>query len=438
MSSRYTDKVALTGGYAFLVEKEINYKIRLNDPAATLPKPQTKPVEPTVDTSTVMKKFYSDMRSFRLQHNCNLDVRALLDEKFPGILNPLKHSKVGTFTSVLTARDAFDYVEKAVGSTAVSNKKSLDHIRAVLDRKYTPEQSGAEIYFTLCETDMYQVEGAGISYIPKSTMMMAAQHAFRQAINKDKAQQIDNDWESAHDLLLLAKTSTDVVYEKFKEHYTKHLKDWTRNMGDTPPPAGKANVLTEHTNELVDLRETLRHVVDSQNHLQEQYANRAELDYNQYRPPPSVVTAPTTTTVSTTANSVANSVAPTPVYPDFEGILQRALQTQAAITEKAIANSRPSNPRNAQSTRTTPQHGPRRRTGTGTWRQWKYWCYTCGVNLKHNTNDCDRNRKLANHYTSPSATKANPQGGNTSRDDLWLQWCHPVTNAPQPTKGDPA
>jgi len=196
MSSRYTDKVALTGGYAFLVEKKINYKIRLNDPTATLPEPQTKPEEPTVDISAVVKKYYSEMRSFRLQHNCNLDVRALLDKKFPGILNSLKHSKVGTFTSMLTARDAFDFVEKAVGFTAVSNKKSLDHIRAILDRKYTPKQSGAKIYFTLYETDMYQVEGAGISYVPKQTIMMAAQHAFRQAINKDKAQQIDNDWEA--------------------------------------------------------------------------------------------------------------------------------------------------------------------------------------------------------------------------------------------------
>jgi len=322
MSSQYTDKVALTGGYAFLVEKEINYKIRLNNPTATLPAPQTKSVQPKVDTLTMVKKYYSEMRTFRLQHNCNLDVRALLDEKFPGILNPLKHSKVGTFTSVLTARDAFDYVEKAVGSTAVSNKKSLDHIRAILNRKYTPEQSGAEIYFTLCETDMYQVEGAGISYVPKQTMMMAAQHAFRQAINKDKAQQIDNDWEAIHSPLLFAKATTDAVYAQFKEHYTKHLKDWTRNMVDPPKPTGKANVLLEHTNELVDLRETLQHVVKNQNHLQEQYANCADIGYNLYQPPPSVVTAPTSTTVSTTANSAANSVAPTPAYPDFEGILQ--------------------------------------------------------------------------------------------------------------------
>mmetsp|Transcript_18038 Transcript_18038/g.37510 ORF Transcript_18038/g.37510 Transcript_18038/m.37510 type:complete len:148 (-) Transcript_18038:787-1230(-) len=146
-----------------------------------------------------MKKFYREMKSFRIEHGCNLNVRALLDEKFPGILNSLKHAKVGTFTSVLTAQDAFDYVEKAVGSTAISNKKSLDHLRAVLDRKYTPERSGAEIYFTLCETDMYQVEGTGVSYIPKGTMMAATQHAFHQAINKDKAQQIDDSWETIRD-----------------------------------------------------------------------------------------------------------------------------------------------------------------------------------------------------------------------------------------------
>jgi len=83
------------------------------------------------------------MISWRMEHECNLDARALLDKKFPGILNPLKHAKVGTFTSVLTARDAFDYVEKAIGSTAISNKKCLEHLRAILKRKYIPEQSGA-------------------------------------------------------------------------------------------------------------------------------------------------------------------------------------------------------------------------------------------------------------------------------------------------------
>eukprot|EP00532_Pseudo-nitzschia_australis_P007014 CAMPEP_0168170144 /NCGR_PEP_ID=MMETSP0139_2-20121125/4017_1 /TAXON_ID=44445 /ORGANISM="Pseudo-nitzschia australis, Strain 10249 10 AB" /LENGTH=225 /DNA_ID=CAMNT_0008087615 /DNA_START=166 /DNA_END=844 /DNA_ORIENTATION=+ len=184
---------------------------------------------------------------------------------------------------------------------------------------------------------MYQVEGAGISYIPKGTMMAAAQHAFCQAINKKKAQQINDRWETISDKFLLKKTITEAIYELFKEHYTKHLKDWSRNILDPNSTTGKANVLVEHTNELADLRETLQNVVTNRNHLQDQYTNQVEAGYNAYQLPPSVVTAPTSATASTTANSVAPSIV---VYPDFESILQRALQTQAALTKKAIANSR--------------------------------------------------------------------------------------------------
>jgi len=139
-------------------------------------------------------------------------------------------------------------------------------------------------------------------------------------------------------------------------------------LGPTKP-TGKANVPLEHTNELVDLRKTLQHVVTNQNHLQEQYANQVEAGYNMYQPPPSVVTAPTSTTVSTTANSVANSVAPSTSYPDFEGILQRALQAQAALTEKAMANCRPPLPRQNSSTRSTQRHSPSRNNSNEAWRQ---------------------------------------------------------------------
>jgi len=206
-----------------------------------------------------------------------------------------------------------------------------------------------------------------------------------------------------------AKVATNEIYEKFKKHYAKHLKDWTHNMVDPTKPAGKANVLLEHTNELVDLCETLQHVVENQNHLlQEQYANRTATGYNMYHPAPSVVTAPTSTRVSTTANSMANSVAPGPAYPDFEGILQQALQPQAAITEKAIANSRPPIPRNKHSSRSTQQHSPRRHTGNGTWRQWKYWCYTCGVNLKHNSDGCTQ-RRIATTLPSQVQLKIIPR-----------------------------
>jgi len=42
-------------------------------------------------------------------------------------------------------------------------------------------------------------------------MMAAAQHAFRQAINKGKVQQIDNSWDVIRDQHLLLKISTDAI-----------------------------------------------------------------------------------------------------------------------------------------------------------------------------------------------------------------------------------
>jgi len=194
-------------------------------------------------------------------------------------------------------------------------------------------------------------------------------------------------------------------------------------------------VLVEHTNELADLRETLQNVVTNRNHLQDQYTNQVEAGYNAYQLPPSVVTAPTSATASTTANSVAPSIV---VYPDFESILQRALQTQAALTKKAIANSRRLIPKQHNTHRSSQRHSQGKTnntTNSGAWRQWKYWCYTCGVNLKHKSDGCTQQRKDSNHYAFPNATKDNPQGGNNTGDDLWMQWCNPVTYKQHPTKG---
>ena len=56
-----------------------------------------------------------------------------------------------------------------------------------------------------------------------------------------------------------------------------------------------------------------------------------------------------------------------------------------------------------------------------TWRQYTFWCYTCGVNLHHNTIDgCTRVPKREGHNVT--ATRDNPGNGNTSRNHLWMKW----------------
>jgi hypothetical protein len=49
------------------------------------------------------------------------------------------------------------------------------------------------------------------------------------------------------------------------------------------------------------------------------------------------------------------------------------------------------------------------------WNQYKCWCYSCGVNLSHNSNEC-RSRKFTTHSQQPTATFNDQQGGNGKRD----------------------
>jgi hypothetical protein len=58
------------------------------------------------------------------------------------------------------------------------------------------------------------------------------------------------------------------------------------------------------------------------------------------------------------------------------------------------------------------------------WRQCKCWCYSCGVNLSHNSNEC-RSRKFTAHSQHLTATFNNQQGGNGKKDSNWMKWNSP-------------
>jgi hypothetical protein len=68
-------------------------------------------------------------------------------------------------------------------------------------------------------------------------------------------------------------------------------------------------------------------------------------------------------------------------------------------------------------------------TPTDRWRTWTFWCNTHGANLSHNSTACSRPKD--GHKTE--ATQHNPMGGNSTRDHLTGQWCHPVHHTPHAT-----
>ena len=53
------------------------------------------------------------------------------------------------------------------------------------------------------------------------------------------------------------------------------------------------------------------------------------------------------------------------------------------------------------------------------WTQWLFWCFGCGVNLHHHTGQCPPQKRKTNHTNRLSATKTDPQGGNSKKDHLW-------------------
>lgn len=252
-------------------------------------------------------------------------------------------------------------------------------------------------------------------------LLVYAQKAFRDTVDKNKLQDIENSWAIIESTNAKEFKDVKVRYKYFKEHYTMHLQNLVKNE-DPKQPQPQAHIVDSHGSMIADLQGTMQSVVEDQNHVRDQYAHRVEAAYNArvHPGPPSVVA--TTSTSTTTSNNSANTAAPSMSYNDVQEMIKKAIQGVTATPQETNNNSN------------------RKRQnlwkGKGKWRQWRSWCYTCGVNLTRNTEGCRQFLKAPKHKTCPDATKNNLQGGNGTRNHLWMKWCHPVTNKVHDTKGE--
>ena len=103
---------------------------------------------------------------------------------------------------------------------------------------------------------------------------------------------------------------------------------------------------------------------------------------------------PTTLEVPNAASTVGST---------FSDPLYRALMTRLDAIEAQTANQ---------------NNGTSRRPKAP--RQFKYYCYSHGINLTHDSKDC-RNKR-AGHDKHPGATRCDPCGGSTRNIDRWMKW----------------
>ena len=123
---------------------------------------------------------------------------------------------------------------------------------------------------------------------------------------------------------------------------------------------------------------------------------------------------PTTVTIPTAALSTVGS-ALTP------GTIQgRGLEQLTAVLVAALqaANGNQCQPLPGKSKQEKPNA-----KSNQPWRQWNQHCWSCGVQLNHNSTNCKHPR--TGHEEHTTATHEDQQGGNNKRNHLWGKWCGP-------------
>ena len=61
------------------------------------------------------------------------------------------------------------------------------------------------------------------------------------------------------------------------------------------------------------------------------------------------------------------------------------------------------------------------------WRQFKYYCPSCCVNLYHGAKKCPCRKHMKGHNESVTQEKKESPRNKERRDRLWIQWCEPIT-----------
>lgn len=129
--------------------------------------------------------------------------------------------------------------------------------------------------------------------------------------------------------------------------------------------------------------------------------------------PTNSITIPNTNSFSTQDSMTVDTM---------KDICARMAKEMGEAMAKAMVN---------QQTNYQPQSQGNNNHGNKGWRQYTYYCWSCGCNVKHNSNQC----RYREDGHNPAATWENKLGGNTKRDWLRLKWLGPDNKAYQ-NKGD--
>ena len=399
----------IDGGHVYLILDEQQFKHKISDEAIYTIKPEVPPRDPTTATSkTLNREISRQEKALYLHTEYDTQTINLLVTKFPNGPIGLLDSD-GELPWTTTAKALLDHISGELHNTKAVNDSYLQLVRDTFAHKHTMSAAGANEYFQTIENKQTMIEQLGHTQIPYELIIASAQEAFQQSgYDLKDVLSLESKWEiikADKDYAM----DTKITYTAFKKHYNKGLSLLYvhHNTSKRKGSAHYSNMENESDDE-DDWKSTVQQNYEGIDELKRAFNAMSAQDSI-----PGMIPIPNTSIAGPAASN--STITPDKGHDYMKNWVMNAIKD--ANTE--------ANGGHRTSTKPTKK--------VFDWRQFTKFCWSCGVNLHHDSPGCDQKKK-AGHITT--ATYANPQDGNTSRNRLWQQWCTPVTNIVVPTKGN--
>ena len=402
--------VGLDGGHAYLILSESEYRNWIGNPLAYLP---TKPIVPQLPIKesdmTSAKAFFIKRAetALTLHKEFEQQTKDVLERKFPnGTIGLRDHTGKVPYSTPPSV--IIDNIHTKIKDDMEDNQLYMEVVTDMMEKAYTPGKNGAAVYFQDMDDNQHLLVELGQAKLPNSLIVPKAQEAFHaqhdlkdmtKIAGKWKQRVKDNDYE----------TDTKEYWDAFKNHYEQELKLLYKQMSDKQTK-GKARYSADAMwrHNIQDELDATREELDSVS-IALRTAINEQANLNK-------TTTPSTVTVPTAALSTVGSAL---TQPTFQG------QGLDRLTAALVAALQATNGSQCQPPQ--PQGQPKNKVKMEQpWRQWNQYCWSCGVQLNHNSATCKHPKQ--GHDNHLSATYEDQQGGNTKRNHLWGKWCGPDIN----------
>jgi len=396
-------------GHVHILADEREYARRLG-----LESPIPVPGEPKIPTEGKLKRKEAKIAR-TLHREYEHQVRDLLRTKFPTAVIALtdRHQSI---PKSIKSKEILQHIENKQRRTRDNNGIYLKLLKDIQTAVYKPSNNGAEEYFKEIDDILSLTIDLKFQPIHYDMVMAQAQQTFEQS--KHKASDIDDiatEWEKTRNMGLDEATDIGTIWVLFKKHYNEKLGNLYIQRA-ARPQASAYYTHEEESDEDEDWKSAYTHQLDHMSRMDAKMDHLAASVHSlldDRNKPTETVTVPT-------AAMTQGSPSPSALSNETLNATLQSLITEVTTLKAAASQRTNQNKGNNNGSRRSNRLA---RSGPQTWRRFDKWCWTCGVNLHHNSDgSC---RRASTDYHKKQATFQDPQGGNISRNHLWQKWCSP-------------